>query len=640
MPIAQLYDYVALLTDFRNKLEEYCDRNEGTTPVVFVFTRQLPSDWPLWGNTPSANLVDEMPLEKYARKFQEFLERSRLKYGQSQDSLGGAVAEQKSGVLIRRVIVLDNVNSPAGRERQAQLVRDAGSGEPFDGYVNRLHTSKNDIWVWEYDRPWPGWLTDVAFYGVVKNPNRLPQWFWAVTSSYQVQEDLIVLQLHHSRGIRKCSHEWQPLPGNCESLNDLADGLAEGTHTGLRTLKVFLDEMAHEAPYSAGIALPTVSSAQPVGDPDNPAQWQWHLREAIKNADQLKAALAQLGPKYAAEAVLTPSVPWDLFPLKITPHVLHALKQGLAQDLPGTWEAFRATFIPSAEEAERLSETSNGRDGIGEERQDKNPVEAITNFYKNRVLFRVTKMCPVHCRYCFRRRMVTESGPSNEETIEEGLRYIASDNRIKEVILSGGDPLVLRDSYIDNRLLLRLMEIEHVRRVRIDTRVLTTLPQRVTEQLVSIFQKHQQRKRVYVVGHFTHVYELEPTAVEACRRLVDAGIPVLAHIPLLHGVNDDSNQLSALMEKLVDCRIRPYYLIQYIPTRWTQHFRVRLQRARKIVGDLHRACSGLAMPTFIVYLPDGKGKVPVIPNYLTRKGKEGWTFRTPEGPVLYPEPPC
>jgi lysine 2,3-aminomutase len=404
-------------------------------------------------------------------------------------------------------------------------------------------------------------------------------------------------------------------------------------HAGLCTLKAFREKADLAIPSSDRTAHP------PKGDTDNWARWEWQLGNAVQNADQLKAALAELGPAYVAEvSAITTPIPWKLFPVKITPHMLQSLKRGLAHNLPGAWEAFRASFIPSAEEAARIGDASNGRDGIGEEHRDVNPVKAITKFYENRVLFRVTAMCPAHCRYCFRRRMVTDvRGTWDEQAIEEGIQHIASDGTIKEVILSGGDPLVLGDSHI-HTLLCRLREIGHVHRVRIDTRALTTLPQRFTDSLIGILQQDRQSKPVYVVGHFSHAYELEPMAHEACRRLVDAGIPVLAHIPLLRGVNDSSDQLSTLMEKLVDWRVRPYYLIQYIPTPWTEQFRVPLRRGCEIVRELHQQCSGLAIPTFIVHLPGGAGKVPVIPKYVKSKGRKGWIFRTPKGPVLYPEP--
>jgi lysine 2,3-aminomutase len=223
----------------------------------------------------------------------------------------------------------------------------------------------------------------------------------------------------------------------------------------------------------------------------------------------------------------------------------------------------------------------------------------------------------------------------NLTAIEEGLACISEDNSIHEVILSGGDPLVLSDSRI-NMLLERICSNKHVRRVRFDTKVLCALPQRITAELIQILRRFVP---VYIVGHFSHSYEVAERTRTACDALVNAGIPLAAHTPLLKGVNDGVDALANLFELLVDCRVRPYYLIQFIPTRWSEHFRVRISDALEIVKALGGTCSGLATPTYIVYLPDAGGKVPVLPPYLKGRDETGWVFQNLEGrTITYPEP--
>lgn len=276
-----------------------------------------------------------------------------------------------------------------------------------------------------------------------------------------------------------------------------------------------------------------------------------------------------------------------------------------------------------------------GMDCIGEELSAFNPVSAITNFYRSRVLFRVTNMCPAYCRYCFRRRMVGEGlGAWNERSINEGIAYIAGNSDIHEVILSGGEPLVLSDE----KLLLiidSLKKIPHIRRLRIDSKALTMMPQRITDDFVNILRRYQP---FYFIGHFSHPYELTDETKTACARLADAGIPLGSHTPLLKEITDDERTLELMMESLVDCRVQPYYLIHFIPTKWTEHFRVPLSRGVELVRYLFKNCGGLATPTLIVYLPNGGGKVPVGPDCILEKTDNGYLFESLDGRViLYPE---
>ena len=324
------------------------------------------------------------------------------------------------------------------------------------------------------------------------------------------------------------------------------------------------------------------------------------------------------------------------FSFKVTPHMVSALEQGMVAGVPGAFEAFCRAFVPSRLESSRIDDPNSGVDCIGEEWPEASPVSAITNFYRSRVLFRITTICPAYCRYCFRRRMVGDGiGAWDEHKIEEGLRYIRGNTEIKEVILSGGDPFTISDARLST-VLVALREIPHVRRIRIDTKALTMLPQRLTDSTVSLLRQSQP---LYIIGHFTHPHELSIETRKACSMLIDAGVPVRSHTPLLKGINDDEATLASLMEQLVDLRIQPYYLIHFIPTRWSEHHRVPITRGLQLVQYLQRQCGGIATPTYIVYLPDAGGKVPVSPQYIRERTADGYLFENLEGRlILYPEP--
>lgn len=364
--------------------------------------------------------------------------------------------------------------------------------------------------------------------------------------------------------------------------------------------------------------------------------WRWQLRNAVRDVNELNHSLASFTDRRIGSSPTIEQISRARFSLKITPYMLVALKRALEASIPGAWEAFRWSFVPSDLESERLSVEGDGRDGIGEELPLANPVPAVTNFYRNRVLFRVTTMCPAHCRYCFRRRMVGDGpGAWDEQAVRDGIAYINSDEAIHEVVISGGDPLVLSDERLSS-IVRALKAIPHVKRLRIDTKALAMMPQRVTDGLVGMLHKEQP---FYVITHFSHIYELTDETRWACSRLADAGVPLRAHIPLLKGVNDEAESLASLVEALVDARVQPYYLIQFIPTKWTEHFRVPIARGLELMNYLHKHCGGLSTPTYIVYLPGAGGKVPISPQYILARSAEGYLFTSLDGrQILYPEP--
>jgi lysine 2,3-aminomutase len=274
-------------------------------------------------------------------------------------------------------------------------------------------------------------------------------------------------------------------------------------------------------------------------------------------------------------------------------------------------------FLP--DEAELGTAPDEVADPIGD--LAKSPVEGIVHRYPDRVLLMPTRVCASYCRFCFRRERV---GPGRGETLsaaelDAALAYIAGRPEIWEVILTGGDPMVLSERRL-GELMGRLREIEHVKVVRLHTRVPAVAPERVTPALVSALKT--SGKAVYVALHANHPRELTPEARAACARLIDAGIPMLSQSVLLRGVNDDPQVLAELMRAFVETRIRPYYLHHGDPAPGTAHLRLTLEEGQALVRTLRGRVSGLAQPTFVLDIPGGHGKVPVGPAYLSEDARQ------------------
>lgn len=266
-------------------------------------------------------------------------------------------------------------------------------------------------------------------------------------------------------------------------------------------------------------------------------------------------------------------------------------------------------FVPSEAELERAPDELD--DPIGDAAHS--PVKGIVHRYPDRVLLLPTHACAVYCRFCFRREAVGPAGESlRPDELARALDYVAADARIFEVILSGGDPLVLSARRL-RALVERLDAIPHVGVIRVHTRVPALDPARVTPALLRALRA---RKAVYVVLHANHPRELGPAARAACARLVDAGIPMLAQTVLLAGVNDDPDTLEALLRALVAMRVKPYYLHHADLAPGTARFRTSLEAGQALVRRLRGRLSGLAQPTYVLDLPGGAGKVPVGPEWL------------------------
>ncbi len=247
------------------------------------------------------------------------------------------------------------------------------------------------------------------------------------------------------------------------------------------------------------------------------------------------------------------------------------------------------------------------------------PVPGLTHRYPDRVLFLISSRCAMYCRFCNRKRKVGRASMVTKETIREGLSYIQSNKEIRDVLLSGGDPLLLGDKELF-RILSELRNMPHVEIIRIGTRVPCTLPQRITSRLSNIFKKFHP---LYINTHFNHPREITPEAALACRRLVDAGIPLGCQTVLLKGINDDMAIMKELMRKLLTIRVRPYYLFQTDLAKGTSHFWTPLSQGLKIMSGLQGHTSGLSVPHFAVDLPGGGGKVPLLPEYVMKTDEAG-----------------
>ena len=370
------------------------------------------------------------------------------------------------------------------------------------------------------------------------------------------------------------------------------------------------------------MSLPLFNEAEPGAwargeSTDLDSHWRREVRQAITSLEGLDRALTLSAAERAGvERALVGG-----FPLAITPYYL-SLCDPHDPSCP-----IRLQCVP------RIAEAQIGRgdlrDPLGEEAHEVAP--HLVQRYPDRVLLLVTDRCSVYCRFCTRSRMVgAGGGVRSRQQLAAAFEYIRTHPEIQDVIVSGGDPLVMSDERVAG-LLGELAGIEHVLTVRVASRTPVTLPQRITDTLCRALRSHPA---VWLMTHFNHPKELTPQAREACARLVDHGIPVMNQSVLLRGVNDDAATLERLFRGLVRTRVRPYYLLQADPVRGTSHLRTPLGRGIEIIGQLQGRLSGIALPKFIVDTPGGKGKVPVGPEVIVRREGPNTTLRTFRGELV------
>jgi lysine 2,3-aminomutase len=310
-------------------------------------------------------------------------------------------------------------------------------------------------------------------------------------------------------------------------------------------------------------------------------------------ADLVEAGLASFDRLADLERVA------ERYAVAITPAMAALIDRADAHD------PIARQFVPDSAELE--VQPDEAADPIGDDVHS--PVEGLVHRYPDRVLLKLVNVCAVYCRFCFRREMIGPGKPNmlSERALAEAIAYISAHREIWEVILSGGDPLVLSPRRLA-AVMKRLGAIEHVKILRVHTRVPAVDPRRITPALVRALKA--SGKTAYVVLHANHARELTPAARTACGRIIDAGVPMLAQSVLLKGVNDDVDTLGELMRAFVECRIKPYYLHHLDRAPGTAHFRTTVAHGQELIRALHTRFSGLCQPSYVIDTP-GEGKLPI-----------------------------
>jgi lysine 2,3-aminomutase len=351
--------------------------------------------------------------------------------------------------------------------------------------------------------------------------------------------------------------------------------------------------------------------------------WRWQLRHAVGSVDELAGALALTEQELrGARNAQTRGLP-----LRITPYYLSLADR----DDPTC--PIRRQCVPEAREDDEA--TGDLVDPLGEVAHEVAP--HLVQRYPDRVLLLATDRCAVYCRFCTRSRMVGGGeGAVSLEALEPAFAWLRRHPEVRDVIVSGGDPLAMTTDRIA-RLIGEVRAIESVETIRLATRVPVTLPMRITPELVDALRPHHP---IWVMTHFNHPKELTRDAVQACARLVDGGFPVMNQTVLLAGINDEARVLEALFRGLTRARVRPYYLLQADPVRGTAHLRTPLDRGVALMSELQGRLSGIALPKLICDTPGGKGKVPIGRDYVVARAPGRTTLETFRGErVDYIDPP-
>ena len=354
-------------------------------------------------------------------------------------------------------------------------------------------------------------------------------------------------------------------------------------------------------------------------DPRDWNDWRWQQRHMITTGDEL-AALVEL----SADEQDGLARSRELFRVGLTPYYA-SLMDPVDPSCP-----IRLQAIPRAAEADIRAEEL--RDPLGEDSH--RPAPCVVHKYPDRALFLVVDRCAIYCRHCNRRRLVGGDDPPTAAEIEQGLDYLRRTTRIRDVLISGGDPFLLATAKLGD-LLGKLRAIPHLETIRIGTRVPVVNPMRVDDELVAMLRRHHP---VFVNTHFNHAKELTPEARAACERLVDAGVPVGNQTVLLRGVNSSVKSLRALFRGLLRSRVRPYYLFQGDTVIGTDHLRTPVDAAIELYGQLRGWMNSMAVPHLVIDAPGGGGKLPIGPTYLVERHPDRVVVRTYRGKLVeYPE---
>ncbi len=349
--------------------------------------------------------------------------------------------------------------------------------------------------------------------------------------------------------------------------------------------------------------------------------WMWQQQKRVKSMEQLEKVVHVTEEERKAFAASD-----AMFHMGITPYYA-SLMDPNDPNCP-----IRLQSVPTMGELNILS--SDLEDPLAEERDM--PVPGVTHRYPDRVLFYTTHNCPVYCRHCTRKRKVSDpSSSAANKQLEEGLAYIERTKSIRDVVISGGDPLSNSDDRLEY-ILSRLRAMDHIEVFRLGTRNLVTLPQRITDSFAAMLKKYAP---VFVHTHFNHPKECTQEAFDACARLADNGVVINNQMVLLKGVNDDAEIVRELNHKLLMMRVRPYYIFQCDMSQGISHFRTPIEKGIEIIQKLRGWTSGMAVPHFVVDAPGGGGKIPLIPNYVVSHEGKKWVFRNYKGDLHeYNEP--
>ena len=349
--------------------------------------------------------------------------------------------------------------------------------------------------------------------------------------------------------------------------------------------------------------------------------WKWQVKNRIETLDELKkyVKLTEEEEEGIRESLKT-------LRMAITPYYLSLIDQN------DPYDPIRRQCIPTITEthiskADLLDPLSEDEDS---------PVPGLTHRYPDRVLFLITDMCSMYCRHCTRRRFAGQHDcQSPADRIQQGIDYIARTPQVRDVLLSGGDALMVNDNMLES-IIQRLRAIPHVEIIRLGTRTPVVCPQRITDNLCNMLKKYHP---IWVNTHFNHPHEITPESSAACERLANAGIPLGNQSVLLRGVNDCTYVMKDLVRKLVKIRVRPYYIYQCDLSMGLEHFRTPVSKGIEIIEALRGHTSGFAVPTFVIDAPGGGGKTPVMPNYVISQSPHKVVLRNFEGVITtYTEP--
>lgn len=349
--------------------------------------------------------------------------------------------------------------------------------------------------------------------------------------------------------------------------------------------------------------------------------WRWQVRNRICTVDELKKYLdvSKSEERGIAECL-------QKLRMAVTPYYLSLINEDDIND------PIRKQAIPTILE---LNETEDDiTDPLHEDNHS--PVPGLIHRYPDRVLFLVTDQCSTYCRHCTRRRFAGQTDcMMKSEHIEKSIEYIKNTPQVRDVLLSGGDPLLLGNNALEN-IISKLRAIEHVEIIRLGSRVPVVMPQRVTEELTQMLKKYHP---VWINTHFNHPNEITKESKKACEMLADAGIPLGNQSVLLAGVNDKIRIMKELVHELVKMRVRPYYIYQCDLSKGIGHFRTPVSIGIEIIEGLRGHTSGFCVPTFVIDAPGGGGKIPAMPNYIISQGYERIILRNYEGVITtYSEP--